>query len=138
MLDHTKYASQMLSINSNVLFFSEVPAAAEMNQIAGVAAGSEAVSYSSNNQPSNQASYGYQAASSANEYQGQNPAAYMDQRSDSRESYYNAPGYNAYYNNVADQQYGASQAQYGTGQESYYSNQQQYQNAQDQGSYYSG
>lgn len=78
---------------------------------------------------SNQALYGYQAASSPYTYQSQNQGAYADQRSDSREGYYNNDAYG---------QYGTSQGQNTVEQDNYYPNQQQYQNTADQGSYYPG
>lgn len=104
---------------------------------------------------SNQASYGYQAASSPEYYQSQNQAPYVDQQqSNSQGSYpsYNTQAYNdntandvnkaGYqgYNDVTpyQQRYGESQAQNTAGQANYYSNEQQYQNGADPGSYYTG
>nr|XP_058947716.1 mucin-1-like [Pocillopora verrucosa] len=115
---------------------------------------------------SNQASYGYQAASSQRYYQNQAP--YNDQPSNSQPDYssyntqsspqadymsyssqqsspennypsYNAQSYNSY-DNTAYQQYDRSQAQDTAGQANYYSNEQQYQQqyGADPGSYYTG
>ena len=115
-----------------------------MSQAAGAAVGYQTVSDSPNTGMSNQAPYGYQGASSPYQYQSQYQAPYANQQSDSQGGYqsYNTPGspagYNAYYNNAAYQQYGASQAQNPSEQQSYYSSQQQYQNPADQGSYYPG
>ena len=99
--------------------------------------------------------YGYQAASTTNEYQSQSQSPYTaDQQSysqgtagyninnnaaDQRYGDSNAQNTaNGYYNNAADQQYQDSQVQNSAGQESYYSSQQQYQNNAYPGSYYSG
>ena len=115
---------------------------------------------------SNQASYGYQAASSQRYYQNQAP--YNDQPSNSQPDYssyntqsspqadymsyssqqsspennypsYNAQSYNSY-DNTAYQQYDRSQTQDTAGQANYYSNEQQYQQqyGADPGSYYTG
>ena len=64
--------------------------------------------YSYYNQPSNQALYGYQAASTTNEYQSQSQSPYTaDQQSYSQ----GTAGYNMLNNNAADQRYGDSNAQ---------------------------
>lgn len=114
------------------------------NEAANLPPGASAVGNRPNNMPdsglSNQALYGYQAASSPYTYQSQNQGAYADQRSDSREGFasYDTAQNNGYYNNDAYGQYGTSQGQNTAEQDNYYSNQQQYQNTADQGSYYSG
>ena len=56
----------------------------------------QTINDSYNTAQGNQASYGYQAASSPNYYQNQNPATYMDQPSSSQGGYpsYNTQGYN--------------------------------------------
>ena len=64
--------------------------------------------YSYYNRPGNQASYGYQAASTTNEYQSQSQSPYTaDQQSYSQ----GTAGYNMLNNNAADQRYGDSNAQ---------------------------
>ena len=113
----------------------------------------------------NQASYGYQAASS--QRYDQNQAPYNDQPSYSQPDYasyytqsspqadslsynsqsspvnnypsYNTQSYNSY-DNTAYQQYDRSRAQDAIGQANYYSNEQQYQQqyGADPGSYYTG
>lgn len=78
------------------------------NQTSSTAASTDSLSNFSNSGLSNQALYGYQAASSPYTYQSQNQVPYADQQKDSQ-GY--TPGYKAYYDNAAYQENGASQAQ---------------------------